>query len=200
MKFKSSILCVIVITSVMVCLAQTPAKKTDLTIADREAWRSILRWPDELEEQWRKSRYDKNSEQSGLNFYSLGQGNYLVAIEVHESFYQPRYVFMYYSESTRSKTPARLLKLKIYERDDDRAGTVSSRELTEVEGIATFDAAKKQLVFYTKGRGIEDCGSLIRYNIAPARAIPVEARAHACYDDYSLGVTDPRRWRKIRRL
>lgn len=148
-----------------------------------------------------KSRTDKKSEASGLAFYGLGRGNYLVAIEVHESAYQPRYVFMYYSDAVRTKTATgRLLKLKTYECDDDRAGTVSMKVATEVEGIVSFDDTQKQLVLYTKGRGIADCGALVRYRIFPNRTIPAEARAHGCYDDYSLGVTDPLRWRKIRRL
>lgn len=201
MKSKLLISCFVVTLFGSVCFAQAPLKKTELTIADREAWRKVLQWPAELEEQWQKSRTDKKSEASGLNFYGLGRGNYLVAIEVQESAYQPRYVFMYYSESVRSKTaPGRLLKFKTYERDDDEAGTVSSKVATEVEGIVSFDDAQKQLVLYTKGRGIEDCGALVRYRILPNRTIPAEARAHGCYDDYSLGVTDPLRWRKIKRL
>jgi len=180
--------------------AQTPLKKTDLTISDRKAWYKVLQWPAALEEQWQRSRTDKNSEASGLIFFSLGKGNYLVAIEVHESAYQPRYVFMYYSESDRPKLiPERLLKLKTYERDDD-TGHVSMKVMTEVEGVATFDNARKQLVFYTKGRGLNDCGSLVRYRILPDRTIPTEARVHACYDDYSRGVTDPLRWKKLKHL
>src|SRR5215204_5822349 len=113
----------LIITSVLVVLcgsigvAQVPGKKTELTVADREAWQKVLRWPVEMEEQWRRSRTTNDREQSGLTFYSLGAGNYLVAIEVHESAYQPRYLFMHYSEA--GKTPARLLKLKTYELDDD---------------------------------------------------------------------------------
>ena len=176
-------------------------KKTELTIADREAWHKLLQWPADLEVQWQRSRTDKKSEASGLNFYPLGQGNYLVAIEVQESAYQPRYVLMYYSESVRSKTaPGRLLKFKRTQRDDDDAGTVSAKVNTEIEGIVSFDAAQKQLVLYTKGRGIADCGAIVRYRIFPNRTIPAEARAHGCYDDYSLGVTDPLRWKKIRPL
>lgn len=198
---KSLGVCGLVLVFASVCLAQSPLKKTELTLADREAWRKVLQWPAELEQQWQQSRTDKKSEASGLNFYSLGQGNYLVAIEVHENAYQPRYVFMYYSESnSRATTPGRLLKLKTYERDDDHAGTVSSKLATEVEGLATFDSAKKQLVLYTKGRGTLDCGALVRYRILPTRTIPTEARAHGCYDDYTLGVTDPLRWKKIKRL
>lgn len=178
-----------------VCVAQAPLKKTELTVADRAAWQKVLGWPVELEQQWLKSR---TGDQSGLAFHSLGQGNFLVVIEVQESAYQPHYLFMHYSESGR--TAPRLLQLKTYEGDDDDVNKVSMRMVAEVEGIPTFDAAKKQLVFHTKGRGTGDCGSLVKYNITPARAIPVEARVHACFDDYSLGITDPQRWRRLKRL
>jgi hypothetical protein len=182
----------------MLCVGQTPAKKTDLTIADREAWQKVLRWPAALEEQWRRSRTTNDRDQSGLIFYGLGRGNYLVQIEVHESSYQPRYLFMYYSES--SKAPARMLKLKTYEGDDDDVNKITTRLVEEAEGVASFDEARKQLIFHTKGRGTGDCGSLVRYNITPIRAIPAEARVHACFDDYSLGITDPLRWRRVKRL
>jgi len=180
------------------CFAQAPLKKTELTIADREAWQKLLGWPVELEEQWRRSRTTNDRDQSGLAFYSLGRGNYLVVIEVQESSYQPRYLFMHYSES--GKTPPRVLKLKTYEGDDDDVNKISTKVLAEVEGVPSFDAAKRQLVFHTKGRGTGDCGSLVRYNITPTRAIPIEARVHACFDDYSLGITDPLRWRRLKRL
>ncbi len=184
----------------VICVAQQPLKKTELTIADREAWHKVLQWPAALEEQWQKSRTDKKSEESGLRFFELNPGNYLVAIEVHESAYQPRSVFMYYSE-TRAKNnqPGRLLKIKTYERDDDDAGTVSSKVTTEVEGIVSFGFTK-QLIIYTKGRGTLDCGALVHYRILPNRIVPVEARAHGCYDDYSLGEVNPFRWKKITRL
>jgi len=195
MKLKLIIAFLLIVSGSSICAAQVPAKKTDLTVADREAWQKVLRWPAELEEQWRHSRTSNDPEQSGLVFYSLGQGNYLVGIEVHESSYQPRYVFMHYAASGKS----RLLKLKTYERDDE-SGAISMRSLAEVEGVPTFDAARKQLVFYTKGRGTSDCGSLVRYNITPTRAVPTEARVHACYDNYSLGLTDPMRWAKVKRL
>ena len=196
MKLKFIILCVLVCASV--CAAQVPAKKTELTVADRAAWQKVLGWPVEFEEQWRRSRTSNDADQSGLVFHSLGQGNYLVSIEVQESTYQPHYLFMHYSESGR--TPARLLKLKTYEGDDDDVNKITMKVLAEVEGVPAFDAAKKQLVFHTKGRGTGDCGSLVRYSITPTRAIPVEARVHACFDDYSLGITDPFRWRRVKRL
>ena len=76
----------------------TPQKKTELTVADREAWQKILRWPVEMEEQWRRRGPTNDRDQGGLVFHSPGQGNYLVAVEVQESSYQPRSIFMHYSE------------------------------------------------------------------------------------------------------
>ena len=198
MKIKIIVTGALLVMCASVCLSQTPLKKTELTVADRQAWQKVLGWPIEFEEQWRKSRTNNDGDQSGLAFHSLGHGNYLVVIEVQESSYQPRYLFMHYSES--GKTPPRVLKLKTYEGDDDDVNKISTKVLAEVEGIPTFDLAKKQLVFHTKGRGTGDCGSLVRYNITPARAIPIEARVHACFDDYSLGITDPLRWRRLKRL
>jgi len=198
MKIKFLLVCVVVVLGSAVCRAQVPAKKTDLTVADREAWQQVLHWPIDLEDQWRRSRSTNEPAQSGLVFHSLGRGNYLVQIEVQESSYQPRYLFMYYSES--GKAPSRILKLKTYEGDDDNVNKISTKLLAEIEGIPSFDSAKKQLVVHTKGRGTGDCGSLVRYEITPTRAIPTEARVHACFDDYSLGITDPYRWRRVKRL
>ena len=195
---KSLLVCAILFSCGTFCFAQVPAKKTELTVADREAWQKVLHWPVQLEDQWRRSRTTNEPAQSGLVFYSLGQGNYLVQIEVQESSYQPHYLFMYYSES--GKAPSRILKLKTYEGDDDDVNKITMKLMAEVEGIPTFDSAKKQLVFHTKGRGTGDCGSLVRYEITPTRAIPTEARVHACFDDYSLGITDPYRWRRVKRL
>jgi hypothetical protein len=198
MRLKLLVTGAIIVLGVSVCMAQSPKKKTDLTVADRAAWQRVLGWPIEFEEQWFRSRTSNDRDRSGLEFHSLGRGNYLVVIEVLESSYQPRYLFMHYSES--GKTPARLLKLKTYEGDDDDVNKISTRLMAEVEGLPAFDDAKKQLVFHTKGRGTADCGSLVRYNITPTAAVPIEARVHACFDDYSLGITDPLRWRRVKRL
>jgi hypothetical protein len=198
MKLKLPIAGMLMVLCASVCSAQVPAKKTDLTVADREAWQKVLQWPVELEKQWQRSRTSNDRDQSGLVFYGLGRGNYLVQIEVQESSYQPRYLFMYYSES--SNTPARMLKLKTYEGDDDDVNKISTKFVEEAEGVASFDQTRKQLIFHTKGRGTGDCGSLVRYNITPTRAVPAEARVHACFDDYSLGITDPLRWRRVKHL
>jgi hypothetical protein len=198
MKIKLTLMGAFIALCAAIAWAQVPAKKTELTVADRAAWQKILHWPIEFEDQWQRSRTTNDAEQSGMVFHSLGQGSYLVQIEVQESSYQPRYLFMYYSES--GKAQSRILKLKTYEGDDDDINKITTRLVAEVEGIPSFDSAKKQLVFHTKGRGTGDCGSLVRYEITPTRAVAIEARVHACFDDYSLGITDPYRWRRVKRL
>ena len=197
MKLKRMEICFVGIFCASICAAQVPAKKTDLTVADREAWQKVLRWPAQLEEQWQRSRTNNDRDRGALTFHNLGQGNYLVVIEVLESSYQPRSLFMHYSETTKT---SRLLKLKTYEGDDDDVNKITTRLLAEVEGGPTFDDKKKQLVIYTQGRGTGDCGSLVRYRITPTHAVPVEARVHACFDNYSLGIADPMRWNKVKRL
>src|SRR6185369_5161527 len=128
MSLKIVIVCFWLLLFGLVCFAQVPSKKTDLTVADREAWQKVLQWPVELEDQWRRSRTTNEPAQSGLVFYSLGHENYLVQIEVQESSYQPRYLFMYYSESGKA---SRILKLKTYEGDDDDVNKITTKLLAE---------------------------------------------------------------------
>ncbi len=40
--------CILTLSS-SICVAQVPAKKTNLTTTDREVWRKARRWPDEFE-------------------------------------------------------------------------------------------------------------------------------------------------------
>ena len=196
MIYKTFFSIVLLCMFATVCFGQVPANKTNLTLADREAWRRVLGWSDKYEEQWKRSRLHNNSDSVGLAFHDLGSGKYLVMITVTESAYQPGYLFMYYDPSR--KTQSRLLRIKTYERDEH--GPLLTNVVEELECLPTFDEQKKQLVIYTKGRGTADCGSLVRYRITPQRAVPLEARTHACFDDYSLGESDPQRWRKVKRL
>ena len=77
MSLKIVISCFSLLLFGSLCFAQVPAKKADLTVADREAWQKVLGWPVELEDQWRRSRTTNEPAQSGLLLHRLGQGNYL---------------------------------------------------------------------------------------------------------------------------
>ncbi len=65
MRLKLLIAGVLMVLCVSVCRAQIPAKKTDLTVVDREVWQKMLRWPVEFEEQWRRSRTNNDPDQGG---------------------------------------------------------------------------------------------------------------------------------------
>lgn len=199
MKLKSLTVCAFVAVFICQAAAQVSAPKTNLTRADRESWRKVLQWPDEFEDRWKGSWKYTNSESGGLSFYQLGRGKYLVAINTWDSGYQPFYIFMYYDELTKSAKPARLLKVRRYDRDDEDEH-VSSRMITEVEGYPAFDEQRKELEIFSKARATGDCGSVVTYKVVRARLIPTAARVQACYDNNSQWVLDPRRWLKVRKL
>ena len=71
-------------------------------------------------------------------------------------------------------------------------------QTTEPAGLPTFHPKSKTLTFWTKDRGIGDCGSLVTYAFPGDRAEVVEARAQACCDDEKKFVIDPNKWAKVR--
>ena len=171
---------------------QAPRKITNLTEADRETWRKVLKWPDEYEERWRRA----GGGDSGLTFHSLGSSKYLVEINIYSGAYQPGYIFMIYDESRRSA--GRLLKFKHYERDE--RGRVSTYSDPEISGFPTFDKRRKTLELFSKSRGPGDCGSVVKYSFVGGLPVPVAARAQPCYRDPRRQTIDTRRWQKVRRL
>ena len=180
---------------VRVSAAQAPQKKTNLTRTDREAWHRILQWPEEFEERFHHTRPGAMSDEGGLVLHRLGQGQYLVEINISSGAYQPIYIFMYYDEANHASSPARLLEFKRYSRGED--GRVTSAYETEIAGLPTFNRRTTQLQIYSKSRGIGDCGSLVTYKFVGERPVVVEARVQACYQDEARWVVDPQRWQKV---
>jgi hypothetical protein len=182
----------------LLSVAQVPRKKSGLTKADREAWREVLKWPDEYEERWRRTGEGSSRDDSGLTFYRLGRDKYLVEINIYPGWYQPGYIFMLYDESGPATKPSRLLRFKHYERDED--GRVSTYYDAEMLGFFTFDDRRKTLEVFSKSRGPGDCGSVVRYKFVGRRSVPVEARAQPCYNDPRRQTSDTSRWRRVKRL
>jgi hypothetical protein len=108
--------------------AQAHAKKKNLTRADREAWYKILRWPAELEDDWREAH--ENSGYGGLNFYDLGRGRYLVEVDAYPVAHQSGFVYLLYDERNEPNGPGRLLLLKGFEGKDE-----SGHPLAVLEGV-----------------------------------------------------------------
>jgi hypothetical protein len=171
--------------------AQAPRKKENLTRAEREEWYQILRWPAELENDWRKSA--EGSTYGGLSFYKLGRGKYLVEVNAYPVAYQSGYIYMIYDEANRPKGPGRLLLLKGFETVDESGRPLSYSKVSAI--VSKFHAKTKALEVFSKYRAAGDCGLYVRYKFINRRPVVVEAREQDC--DVSGRRTvqlDPHRW------
>jgi hypothetical protein len=169
--------------------AQTLAKK-NLTRADRDAWYKILRWPTELEDDWRKA--NENSNYGGLNFYGLGRGKYLVEVKAYAVAYQSGFVYMIYDERTKPNGPERMLLLKGFESSDEGGNPLPYSMVSAA--FAKFHAKTRVLEIYSKFRAQGDCGLYVRYRFVGTRPVVVEARGRDCDDDGRPGLQDYSRW------
>lgn len=171
--------------------AQSQLKKQNLKKTDRAEWRKLLHWPDDCEEAFQQTF--KDEEQAGMEFYPLGNSQYLINITCYPGAYQPGFVLALYDEV---KKKSRLLRLKRYERATN--GRVAAHEGAEINGFDKFDPKTKELTIFSKSRGLGDCGSLTIYRVASGSLFIKEARAQACYDERPA-VTDPKHWPLIKK-
>lgn len=172
-------------------MAQPQLKKQDLKKTDRAEWRELLHWPDNCEEAFQELFKDES--QAGMEFYQLGNRQYLVHITCYGGAYQPGFVLALYDEA---KKKSRLLRLKHYERATN--GRITTYRDAEIAGFDTFNPKTKQLTVFSKSRGPGDCGSQVIYRFANGNLFVKEARAQACYEDARAPVTDPERWPLIK--
>ena len=75
---------------------------------------------------------------------------------------------------------------------------ISSYE-TELAGGGEFNSRTKELEIITLGRGLGDCGSLVRYRFVEKRPVPIEARMMSC-SGRGRRTTNPYRWPRVRKL
>lgn len=136
-------------------------KRTDpLTIADRQAWQPILKWPASCEEAFQMSRA---SDDGGLTFHALGAGVSTVAIVCAAGSYQPSQLFVRLDE--RGSSPdARMLEFSVPQSEDGRRVTHSTE--TELFGEAVLSPDGRELSMLTVARQLGDCGIWSRYSIA----------------------------------
>lgn len=189
-----AILPLAIVLSASSAAGQVPSKRSNLTKADRAAWHKILHWTHDCESEFQKTYADENF--AGLEFYPLGERKYFVEVTCYAGAYQPGQQFIYYDESRSS---ARLLRFKLYEREIN--GRVTSSYETDVSGFSEFDRKNKELKVFSKARGIGDCGSVVIYRFFNGRPVPREARAQACYDAPSkIRSIDPDHWPRVKKL
>jgi hypothetical protein len=173
-------------------IAQAPGKKTNLTTNDRVAWYEILKWPKKCEEAFRQTSPLEQGF-AGVEFYSLGRGEYIVEVVCYSGAYQPGSIFMYYDE--RRPLSARALKLKGFETEDEPGKVL---EYSEINGLTKFNRKRKELEILSKYRGAGDCGKFVRYKIERGEAEVIEAREQECDDNRIGRDIDPRRWPRKR--
>ena len=169
--------------------ADAALKKTNLTPADRRAWRKIIEWPDECEEAYERTM---SKEIAGLEFYELTAGQYLVEVVCTTGAYQG-YQFYSHLDETKSPPASRLLSFPTFESEDD--GKPKKRtEIQELWGLATFDAKTKTLQIHNRYRGPGDCGSLATYEFPEGTPRLKEFREKSkCDGNY----VEPDKWPRI---
>lgn len=164
-------------------------KKTNLTAADRSAWRKILKWPDDCEEAYEKTM---SKETAGLNFYELAAGQYLVEVVCTTGAYQG-YQFYSHLDETKSPPAARLLSFPTFEPAEE--GKPKKRtEMQEMWGLATFDEKTKLLTIHNKYRGPGDCGALATFEFPDGTPRLKEFREKAACDGKWV---EPEKWPRI---
>ena len=164
-------------------------KKTNLTPADRRAWRKVLKWPGDCEEAYEKTM---GKETPGLEFYELASGRYLVEVVCTTGAYQG-YQFYLNLDETKSPPASRLLSFPSFDSEDE-GKPKKKTEIQEMWGLATFDAKTKLLEIHNKYRGPGDCGSLATYEFPDGTPRLKEFREKsACDGNY----VEPRDWPRI---
>lgn len=162
-----------------------PLAKTDLTLADRAAFRRALGWSDECE-----SAFDAtDSGYGGIEVDTLAPGRYLVGVVCARGAYQGYRVYYFYDEQRRPPA-ASALTFEIRESPDERSLVrTTTRELW---GLPTFDRRTRQLRVLNKFRGPGDCGTLATYRFVGGVPKLAEMRAKLACD--GKGAAAPERW------
>jgi hypothetical protein len=163
-------------------------RKTDLTYADRVAWRAQLKWPGDCEESF--DYPDKSF--AGLEFFELSPKHYLVQVTCTLGAYQGTFVFLLLDES-RSPSASKLLTFVVWQ-DSGKPNRLQKRKATQLTGTPEFDGDKKLLRLTNKFRGMGDCGFLATYSFAKEQPELVLLQAKLQCDGEAF---DPREWKKL---
>ena len=182
----SAALCVALLALSSTAPAQPPRRKNNLTRADREAWRKVLRWPDACEEAYREAYRDENY--GALEFYSLGRGQYLLEVVCDGGGIQPGAVFLLYDDNRPRR--ARLLKLAGFESRDEAGRPLA---YSDVRALTRFNPRRRELLLMSKYDAMGTCGLFVRYRFVRGRPRVVEMREQPNCGDPE-GSPDTTRW------
>ncbi len=173
-------------------VSSQPLKKENLTLADREAWRNILKWSDECEKPFRDINY--GADFSGLTFHKLAPQKYLVEAVCFLGAYQGQSNYFFLDESGPSPHAEPLMFTLYY----DYEGTGKPMATTTQDMIGgQFNSSMKQLVILDKFRGIGDCGiySVYSFNNLYFKPELVELREKSECDEVIIEpMIEPSKW------
>ncbi|HMQ04246.1 MAG TPA: DUF1176 domain-containing protein [Pyrinomonadaceae bacterium] len=143
----------------------------------RMLWRSLLRWPDDYYSHYARDietgLVDENHEGSGIEFYPLGNNKWLMEVVVSFAAYQGQYRYYFLDESRNPKTWKEVLFRQLRW---NHSGETRETLDPELLGIPAYDSETELITTFAKGRGIGDCGSLIKYRFSNGETELLEYR------------------------
>ena len=165
-----------------------PRKKTNLTSADRPAWRKILKWPQDCDDAFGNHGEDN----AGLWFHQLAARKFLVVVQCEVAAYQSVMLYFLYDE-TVSPARSKPLTFKSYS-----GATEDSMKETEEEallGTSTFDKQRKTLTVLYRLSRLGNCGTVATYSFRTGAPVLTDFRAKFTCD--GEGAEDGSDWKRI---
>ena len=143
----------------------------------RMLWRAVLRWSDDSYSNYAKDyetgEIDENREDSGMEFYALGNDKWLLEVVIGFGAYQGTYRYYFLDESGNQKNWKEVLFRQL---TWNYSGEIREILEPEISGIPSFDFESGLITTFEKGRGLGDCGSLITYRFSEGETELLEFR------------------------
>lgn len=147
------------------------------TYGHRLLWRSLLRWGSDHYEHYAKNHetgeIDENHEDSGLEFYNLGNNKWLLEVVIGFGAYQGTYRYYFLDESRNQRSWKEVLFRQFCW---NHSGEIREMLDPDISGIPAFDPETGLITTFVKGRGIGDCGSLITFRFSDGETELLEYR------------------------
>jgi hypothetical protein len=179
-------------------VARDLRRQAPLSVADRAAWRKVLKWPAECEEAFEASHA---GDDGGLVFAELSPRVTLVDVLCAAGGYQPSHIFLRLDERGSSRVVA-VLEFTPFDSEDGR--TVSrSAPHSELWGEAYIAADRRELSVLSLSRQLGDCGTWHKWAIgteqprltAAAARLPCPSRPGTA--SQMIAGDAPSGWRRI---
>ncbi|MBV8771166.1 MAG: DUF1176 domain-containing protein [Deltaproteobacteria bacterium] len=154
------------------------AGRNDLNYSERGAWRGILHWPAQCESSFNYP--DANF--GGIQFYQLGNNDYLAMVICTLGTYQGSQVFIrIHPYGWLGQVRTILLKFAVL-KEDGESELLHIDKTNQPWGVAEFQPATRHLTLLDRFRGVGDCGIWSVYAFPDHRTKLIAARAKLTCD------------------